>query len=109
MAELGDSGPTVGTVEVARDATGACVIKLCGEIDVSNVDSLLAEIEPLAETAPERVVFDLSALDFMDSSGIAVLLHVAAHAESVRLHEPSATMRRLIEATGLTNVLPLDR
>ncbi len=108
MAELDDLDVAAGTVEVISDASGACVLKLSGEIDASNVESLLLAIEPVVQSAPERVIFDLGDLDFMDSSGIALLLRVASAAQSVQLHEPSSTMRRIIEATGLTHVLPID-
>jgi anti-anti-sigma factor len=60
------------------------------------------------ESAPERVDFDLGALEFMDSSGIALLLRVAAKAQTVRVREPSELIRRLIEATGLSEILPMD-
>ena len=52
--------------------------------------------------------FDLSALEFMDSSGIALLLRVAAKTQTVRLLQPSPLVRRLIEATGLSDVLQID-
>ena len=58
-----------GTAEITRDAAGVPVIKLVGEIDLSNVDSVRAAIEPTVSSAPELVVFDLSGLDFLDSSG----------------------------------------
>ena len=38
-------------------AAGIDVIKLSGEIDMSNVDSLRVAIEPVLEKAPERVDF----------------------------------------------------
>jgi anti-anti-sigma factor len=98
----------VGAAAVTFDAVGVPIITLTGEIDVSNVDSLRATIEPAVETAPERVVFDLTALDFMDSSGIALLLQAATRAGSVHLRQPSAIVRRIIEITGLSDVLHID-
>ena len=105
MDELDDAGASVGSVDVTVDATGVPVIKLSGEIDMSNVESFRGAIDALVETTHERVDFDLSALDFMDSSGIALLLRVAAKTETVRLLQASSLVRRLIEATGLTDVL----
>ena len=98
----------VGAAAVTFDAVGVPIITLTGEIDVSNVDSLRATIEPAVETAPDRVVFDLTALDFMDSSGIALLLQAATRAGSVHLRQPSAIVRRIIEITGLSEVLQVD-
>jgi anti-anti-sigma factor len=108
MDEREDSGASVGSAEVAIDAAGIAVIKLNGEIDMSNVESLRGVIEPVLETTHERVDFDLRALDFMDSSGIALLLRVAAKTGSVHLRGPSALVRRMVEATGLSDVLVVD-
>jgi len=108
MDELDDPGGPVGAAVVTFDAAGVPVIKLSGEIDMSNVDALRGVIEPVIESAPARVDFDLAALEFMDSSGIALLLRVAATAQTVHVREPSALVRRLIEATGLSDVLPID-
>jgi anti-anti-sigma factor len=98
----------VAAAAVTFDAVGVPIITLTGEIDVSNVDSLRATIEPAVETARERVVFDLTGLEFMDSTGIALLLHAATRAGSVHLRQPSSIVRRIIEITGLTDVLQID-
>ena len=43
----------------------------------------------------------------MDSSGIAVLLEAAQQADSVVIRRPSNAVRRVIETTGLSEVLPI--
>jgi anti-sigma B factor antagonist len=97
-----------GSAEITSDEGGIPIIKLVGEIDLSNVDSVRATIEPTVSNAPERVVFDLSRLDFLDSSGIALLLFAAATCGSVQLRHPSDIVRRIVEVTGLTDVLHMD-
>ncbi len=57
---------------------------------------------------PERLTFDVSALRFMDSAGIAVLLGAASNVSSVRLHSPSPSVRRVVELTGLSEVLVVE-
>jgi anti-sigma B factor antagonist len=108
MDELGDPNEPVGSADVTINGAGVPVIRLSGEIDMSNVDALRVVIEPIMESEPERVDFDLAALEFMDSSGIALLLRVAAKTKSVHVRDPSALVRRLLEATGLSDVLPID-
>jgi len=108
MDELDDAGDPTGTAEISIDPSGVPVIRLAGEIDMSNVDALRTVIEPVMESAPARVDFDLAGLEFMDSSGIALLLRVAAKTQTVRVREPSPIVRRLIEATGLTEILPIE-
>jgi anti-anti-sigma factor len=53
-------------------------------------------------------VVDLSELDFMDSSGIAVLIYAVNSIKAIELRNASPIIRRIIEATGLSNVLRLD-
>jgi anti-anti-sigma factor len=95
-----------GAVESARDASGARVVKLIGEIDLSNADALG---ETLAGFTGDggHLIIDLSALEFMDSSGIAMLLRAAVRASSVEVRNPSDVVRRIIECTGLSDVLPI--
>lgn len=102
-----DSDATLCRAGITFDGEGV-VIMLSGEIDLSNIDVLFDKIEPVVAKRAQPVVFDLRELTFMDSSGIALLLRIAAHAQSVRVRKPSALVRRMIEATGLSDVLPIE-
>jgi anti-anti-sigma factor len=44
----------------------------------------------------------------MDSSGIALLLQVSAKSKSVRVLRPSPLVQRMIDATGLTDILVIE-
>lgn len=108
MAEVED-GASRATVEREPDSSGEPVVKIRGEVDMSNVVTVENDITSALAGRPPRVVFDLSQLDFIDSSGIAVLLRAAEKTERLELRNPSSTVQRIIEATGLTDVLPLER
>jgi anti-anti-sigma factor len=108
MAKLGGAGGAEAAVTTSFDGDGVAIVALAGELDVSNVDELQAEIAPVLEQNPDRLVFELSDLAFMDSSGIAVLLQVAARIDDVRLRNPTQIVRRLVASTGLSDVLPIE-
>jgi anti-anti-sigma factor len=108
MEDVNRPAGAVGDAAAAVDASGVLVVTLSGEIDISNVDLLRASIEPALAHAPDVVVFDLAALQFMDSSGIAMLLRAAARIPTVRVRNPSPMVRRIIEVTGLTGVLHIE-
>jgi anti-anti-sigma factor len=108
MAKLGGAGGAEASVEVVVGEDGVPVFTIAGELDVSNVDELRAVVEPVLQQAPARIVFDLSALEFMDSSGIALLLQSAARVAQVRLRNPSHIVRRVVTSTGLTDTLPIE-
>ena len=109
MAELDGERAADMVIEKRSDPSGAPVVAVSGELDISNAATLEATVAALAAERPERLSFDLSGLRYMDSAGIAVLLDAAARVGAVRLRDPSPAVRRVVELTGLTEVLPLER
>ena len=97
---------SVGEVIVER-VQGVWVFTLRGEHDISIEPTFQRRLEQ-AFDAGSTVIVDLSEVEFMDSSGVALLLHAAARAGSVHLRQPSSIVRRIIEITGLTDVLHID-
>jgi anti-sigma B factor antagonist len=106
MDELGSDRAAYVAINTRSDAEGVPVVIVSGELDVSNVDDLKASVASVTAKQPELIIFDLSDLRYMDSAGIAVLLSAAAEC-AVRLRDPSPAVRRVVELTGLTDVLPL--
>jgi len=99
-------GPSA-TLDV-RSEDGRLVLGLAGELDLTCVGRIRTAIDAALAGQSEQVVFDLSELSFMDSSGIALLLSVAQQAGGVSLRDPTPIIRRLIELTGLSSVLPMS-
>lgn len=58
-----------------RKTLGDVILELSGELDYSNVVELKNEV--MAEQEAGRVVVDMAGLDFIDSSGIGMLLVLA--------------------------------
>jgi anti-sigma B factor antagonist len=87
---------------------GALGLAVSGEIDVSTVQELRDALAPLVERAPERIVLDLAAVDFMDSSGLAVLVAVASKIPYLEITNAIPIVRRIVEVTGLEDVLHLS-
>lgn len=88
-------------VETLRDDAGVPTIRIAGEVDMSNADLIRSSLDLVAND-PQRVVFDLGELRFMDSSGLAILLGVAERSAVVELRRPLPLVRRIIELTGLS-------
>lgn len=91
-----------------RDAQGAGVIRVTGEVDISNAASVQHVVDEVVSSGVENLVFDLSQLEFIDSSGLAVLLSAAQAVNHVHLRQPSSIVRRVVEVTGLTKTLPTE-
>lgn len=80
-------------------------IALAGELDPHTAPLLQREIDQILERGSTDLVLDLSALGFVDSSGLRVLIsaqsQLADQGGMLTLHAPSETVRRLLEITGL--------
>jgi anti-anti-sigma factor len=94
-------------VTASADQPGLPVIAIAGEIDISNVEAVEAELLPLLPGPHDGAAFDLSELTFMDSSGIAMMLRAAERTNTIEIRNASPVVRRIIEATGLAEILRL--
>lgn len=83
------------------------VIYLDGELDPHTAPLLQEELDRLVAKGSTKIVLDMSALRFIDSSGLRVV--ISAHRRvrdaggHLALRSPSDTARRLLEITGLTD------
>jgi anti-sigma B factor antagonist len=102
MAELN------GAFSVAPVAGDVPTLALRGELDSANVELLREQVDALLARGPSRIVFDVTELRFMDSAGIAVLVTTAAAVGEVAVRNPSPILRRVLAATGLTDLLRLE-
>jgi anti-sigma B factor antagonist len=104
MAEREPTDQAYCAVEVATE-DGTSVIRLSGELDMVSVDRIRPVVEEALDAGSDRLVFDVSGLEFMDSSGIALLVSATQRARQVELRHPTPIVRRLVELTGLTELL----
>lgn len=92
------------SVTVSKEGDRATVV-LRGELDLSGKDKLSNAIELAEEPPIGLLVLDLSELDFIDSTGLEVMLRAArrAHDSGRRLivRRPSEYVRRLLEMTAI--------
>ena len=104
------------TAAVDHDPDGTPVIVLAGQLDLATAEiaqRALAKV-PTAGGAAGRdgsagdVVFDMTDLTFMDSSGLTVLLTAVSTGHAVRVRRPTNVIRRIIATTGLSEILPIE-
>lgn len=91
------------TIHSELDAQGI-VLALTGELDLASAPELGRQLRELGCTHPGRLLIDLSGLDFMDSTGIALLIRAQGSANSnghrLTLRPGPAQVQRLFELTG---------
>jgi anti-anti-sigma factor len=107
------SGAQPGEFSITTDErNGAVLVTLTGELDLATAPAVEdAVIGPVRDGA--HVVLDLRGLDFMDSSGVRVIVaaHGAAEQSGGRLTivraAPGGAVQRVLEISGLEGVLEL--
>ena|ERR1700710_1867165 len=101
----------VGKLMVHSEREGDLhTIYVRGELDLATAHDLERELIKVEDTDALSIILDLSDLQFIDSTGVRVLLsaHARSRANSNRLTllRGSAAVQRVFEVTGILNLLP---
>lgn len=99
-------------LEIGRDRSGSmCVVTLQGEVDVYTAPSLKDALVEVIESGCANVVVDLEGVDFIDSSGLGVLVGALRRAKeasgSIRLVCTRESILKVFRITGLDKVFPI--
>lgn len=91
-------------VELQSDGN-ATVLAVSGELDLASSPALEKELDRVASAEPELVILDLKGLEFMDSTGLSVLVkaHQRARDAGQRFGLVNACpqVERLLMLTGI--------
>jgi anti-sigma B factor antagonist len=85
-------------------------LALHGELDLSNAKTVEAALAEAFETG-KKIVIDLGQLEFLDSTGIALLVGALGRRDAERLSfiaSRAAAVRRLLNQTGLDRRMVLS-
>jgi anti-sigma B factor antagonist len=81
------------------------VVTVAGELDVSTAPVLQRELDRVADQSPHLIRLDLSALRFMDSTGLQLVLSTASRASEegrqLELVRGSESVQRVFQVAGL--------
>jgi anti-sigma B factor antagonist len=98
-----------------RGSKSHAVVILTGELDVSSAGQLYEELATLNREGAIHVALDLAGLEFIDSTGISVLIaehkRTASAGGELIILSPHRHVRRVFEVSGLMDVfdvLPRD-
>jgi anti-sigma B factor antagonist len=87
------------------------VVALAGESDVYTYDQLRGALETEAAKRVALLIVDLSGLDFMDSTGVQVLLDIRVmmnnHDGKLALASPQTTVARVLNLVGADQLIPV--
>src|ERR671915_39114 len=87
------------------------VVQVRGEIDVYTAPKLRERLIELVSEGSYHIVVDLEGVDFLDSTGLGVLVgalkRVKSHDGSLSLVCTQDKILKIFEITGLTKVFPI--
>lgn len=94
----------------SRVVDGILVVQLHGELDHHTAEELRNEIEVALERTHYRgLVLSFRGIDFMDSSGLGLILGryrtVTQHGGRLALCEVNSALRRLFELSGILKII----
>jgi anti-sigma B factor antagonist len=99
-----------GTWSVISLPDGSARVDVQGDIDLLVESPLVEQVaDLLAPNGDSRVLLDLRAVDFIDSSGVRALVRLhQAHGDRVELAAVSHQVRRVLEIVGLAEQLGVE-
>jgi anti-sigma B factor antagonist len=100
-AGQGDRDPVAG---IERRDGGAVVVSLAGELDLYNAPVLRTALLAECAAAPERLVVDLSGVEFIDSTALGILIEARRRLgrdDAFVLAGPGLETRRALRISGL--------
>lgn len=100
------------SVETTGPSGDCAVLRVAGDLDAYAAPALRERIRDLAAKGAVHVIADLSRVDFLDSTGLGVLVgglkRLREHDGSLALVISATRILRLFEMTGLTRVFQVQ-
>ncbi|WP_263407318.1 STAS domain-containing protein [Micromonospora craniellae] len=85
------------------------VIRVGGDLAYTTATPLRMEVDRLLGTDPATLVFDFTELQFIDSTGLSVIVHAwregQQHGSTVQLSAVPRFLETILDMTGVTGLL----
>ena len=98
--------PATATITWGVDDHDTTIVDLTGELCTATAHRVRRLVEEVAEASPADVAIDMSAVTFIDSRGLALLLlmrtRLAERGLRCRLVNQSPVVRRLFDIVGFS-------
>ncbi len=87
------------------------LVRVKGELDMATAPKLQATLDQVLESSPKSVLLDLEGIEFIDSTGITVLMRARRQLEeqgaNLAIDGLSAAAGRVLEIAGVLESLKL--
>lgn len=94
-------------VQWVSSGAGRATVAASGQVDLATAPKLATALAQAHREQVNEIVVDLSAVDFLDSAGVSVLVHAARDAAqaggALYLQGAQGWVARVLEITGLAD------
>jgi anti-anti-sigma factor len=101
--------PTAPSRLIEVSPEGTLTLRLCGNIDVTNIAEIEAALRQALQDRRANLVLDLREVTFLDSAGLRLILQARRWQQRSRrelsVMAGSGVVRHLLEVSGLTLIL----
>ena len=104
--------PERGDFNVEVEDGDPSVVRVSGDVDIATAPVLRSRLHDLLATGVREVVVDVSAVTFIDSIGMSVVMSALKRYRQeggdLRLRAPSAPVRLVLDFSGLSQVITVE-
>ena len=100
-------------IDVSTTENGVDIVRLSGRLNMASAPELATVVGDRVRSGHNRIVVDMSGVDFMDSSGLGALVSCLKKAREaggdLRLAAPTAQVSTVLDLTNLSTIMrPAD-
>lgn len=109
MFDSGEEASAPFSVSVDETDPDHPVVTVVGDLDLQTVGPLRAELDRLAGPAPRRLTIDVAGVRFVDSTGLATIVHAWRDCRDagtvLRLRSVPRQLASILDVTGVAELL----
>jgi anti-anti-sigma factor len=98
------------TLEI-KDHPDAKLVKFIGDLDATNVETILEEISELINGGTPKIVADFEKLRYVNSTGLGILLHLSKASKEkngcFKIANVNENVYEIVEIIGATTLLEI--
>lgn len=102
---------SLAQVDTARITERPAVVRIVGEVDMSNADTIAAQLDAAADGV-DALTIDLTDVAYLDSHGLHILQsladrHTVGSLKLTLIADPGGIAHQLLTIAGIANTVPV--